>query len=74
MDRPLDKTEQENTMVRVESWLTHTEVSKSFKLACELWDAMFAGIKKAGDNLIDAQDKKLWGEVDSWLSPRRLAT
>ena len=67
-----DPNEQQKTMGRAEGWLVHTDVSGSFKRACELWDAVYESIKVADPALLSKEDKETWSQVDNWLSPRRL--
>ena len=67
-----DQKEQQKTMSRAEGWLVHTDVSGSFKQACELWDAVYEGIKVSDPALLSKEDRETWSKVDDWLSPRRL--
>jgi hypothetical protein len=71
-DSPLEKEAQQNTMNKSEGWLVHTDVSGSFKLACELWDAISNAVKLSEPGLVSKQDKDAWNEADAWLGERRL--
>ena len=59
-------------MQRAEGWLVHTNVSGSFSRACELWDAMYEGVRESGSGLLSEEGKQIWNETDSWLRPRRM--
>ena len=71
LSRPIDASQRQNIMDRAELWLVHTNVSGSFKLSCELWDAVFAGVRTAGDNCVDFQTRRHWESVDQWFKACR---
>ena len=72
LEQVSDRDEQQRTMSRAEGWLVHTDVSGSFNLACELWDAVYEGVQGSSSGLLSDGDRETWNEVDAWLGPRRL--
>ena len=68
---PPEKKHQDLIMEKTGKWLIYTNVPGSLGLALQLWDAVYNGVKSSDDKIIKEEDRKLWGEVDSWLDPRR---
>ena len=69
--QPLDVENEQKIMSKAEGWLVHTDVTGSFKLSCELWDAVYEGIKESDASLIKEEDRAAWNEADARLAPRR---
>ena len=66
-EKPLGAAQQRAVMGRAEDWLIHTDVSGSFKLTCELWDAVLAGVITASSKCMNEEDRKHWQDVDRWF-------
>ena len=69
--RPIEAAQRQAVMDRAEGWLIHTDVAGSFKLTCELWDALLAGVQAASAKCVSAADKKQWAAVDAWFKSCR---
>ncbi|KAF2009073.1 hypothetical protein BU24DRAFT_90435 [Aaosphaeria arxii CBS 175.79] len=46
------------------------DFDNDLKLAFDLWDAVFQGVKTSG-NLVKESEKKQWSEADEWLASMR---
>ncbi|KAL9131831.1 MAG: hypothetical protein Q9217_000358 [Psora testacea] len=64
---PTAKETQEVTRNNAQGWFRYSEFDASLDDAFKLWDAVYIGVKDAGDLV---KDKKLWDDTDNWLSQR----
>jgi hypothetical protein len=44
------------------------DIEEDLKTAFKLWDAVYAGVKSAGDLI---NDQQVWHETNEWLAARR---
>lgn len=51
-----------------QEWIMHGDFSGSLDDAFRIWDAVYQGVKAAGNML---KDTSIWDEVDTWLSQRK---
>ncbi|KAK4696793.1 hypothetical protein P7C71_g1184, partial [Lecanoromycetidae sp. Uapishka_2] len=66
-DATSEKTRNE-VMRKGQGWFQSSEFERSLKDAFKIWDAVYEGVKAAGDKV---KDKKMWDEVNTWLHDRR---
>ncbi|GAB7354163.1 hypothetical protein MBLNU459_g4718t2 [Dothideomycetes sp. NU459] len=53
-------------------WFPHAvDFAGDLEKAFTLWDAVYAAVVVAPNNVASAKDKKMWEEVNAWLADRR---
>ncbi|KAL2048106.1 hypothetical protein N7G274_000017 [Stereocaulon virgatum] len=51
-----------------QSWIQNSDFSGSLDDAFQVWDALYKGVKAAGNKV---KDRQMWDEVNEWLSERK---